>query len=98
MLWLKRIQTFNEYLKDDSDGGLIYPGEYYYEDDETKKRISCRNYWKLKKQYMEDNNPMQATLDQAENQTEYKKQLDEQEQLFLQQTILDAPIGYKKLR
>ena len=97
-LKLKRNIYFNEWLKDNSDGSLIAPGEYYYEwiNEEGKvRRISCQNYWKLKKQDMEDNNPYQNMLDEAENQTDYKKQLEETEQEYIQSTILNNHIFYR---
>ena len=97
-LKLKRNIYFNEWLKDHSDGSLIAPGEYYYEwtNEEGKtRRISCKNYWKLKKQDMEDNNPYQNMLDEAENQTDYKKQLEETEQEYIQSTILNNHIFYR---
>lgn len=37
-------------------------------------------------------------LDEAENQTEYKKQLEETEQEYIQSTILTKDIGYKTLK
>ena len=100
-LWLKRNNHWNEWYKDHSDGSAIAPGEYYYEyinEDGNVRRISCANYWKLKKTDMDDNNPYQNMLDEAENQTEYKKQLEETEQEYIQSTILTKDIGYKKLR
>lgn len=100
-LWLKRNNHWNEWYKDHSDGTLIGPGEYYYEyvDDEGKqRRISCLNYWKLKKDYMDNNNPYENMLAAAESQTEYKKQLEETEAEYIKSKILDRDIGYKTLR
>lgn len=100
-LWLKRNNHWNEWYKDYSDGTAIAPGEYYYEyyNEEGKiRRISCINYWKLKKAYMDDNNPYRDMLDEAETQNDYKKQLEETEQEYIQNMILTKDIGYKTLK
>lgn len=100
MLWLYRNNYSNDWIYDDMTGGIIAPGEYYFKDDETGKRISCREYWNRKKEWINDeaNNPKQALLDYAENQYDYKKTMREQEQEYLQETILNSPISYKELK
>lgn len=98
MLWLKRNRYFNEWIKDDYNvDEIIAPGEYYYQDDETGKCISCRRYWELKKAYIEDedNNPYQPWLDAAETQRDYKKTMQEKEAEYLQGTVLNQTIASK---
>lgn len=47
---------------------------------------------------MDDNNPYQDMLDEAETQADYKKQLEETEQEYIQNMILTKDIGYKTLK
>lgn len=92
-LWLHRNQYFNEFVKDTVNGEIIAPGEYYYIDDETGDTISCRKYWELKKEYLEDNNPYDKLLNYAENQYDYAKSLEQKEQEYLQGSILNKTIA-----
>ena len=41
MLWLKRMQYFNEFRTCDASGQVLMSGAFYYQDDETGKVISA---------------------------------------------------------
>lgn len=96
--WLKRMQYFNEYRYNSYTGGFIKPGEYYYEDDKTGDTITCEDYWKMKKSYMENNNPMQSRLDSADEATDYKQSLLDAETEYLENNALNITIGDKEYR
>ena len=99
MFWLYRNRFFNEWIKDDYSGKIIAPGEYYFKDDETGKCMSCAYYWELKKADMKANNPYQDKLDWAQNQFEYKQNLEQLEREQLQGSVLqDAKFSYKEYR
>ena len=88
MLRLKRIQYFNEFLRDTIDDRIIGYGEYYYEDEDDGTIISAEHYWELKKTKME------AEFDETwynsmESEKDYKEALRKAEQAVRQKNVLE---------
>lgn len=54
MLWLKRVQYFNDVLICRATGDYITHGDYYYEDDEDGLIIKASAYRDLKDQHEQD--------------------------------------------
>jgi hypothetical protein len=88
MLVLKRIQYFNDFIRDTVDGRVIGYGEYYYEDSDDGTIISAEHYWELKKAQMErewDDSWYNA----MESERDYKEKLRQAEMKMRQSTVLN---------
>lgn len=97
MLYLKRIQYFNEFMRDSFDDRIIGPGEYYYQSDVTRDVISCQHYWELKKQYLEDTWD-DSWLNYMESERDYKEQLRLAQQDYKLSGILNEEIFSENIR
>jgi hypothetical protein len=88
MLVLKRIQHFNDFIRDTVDNRVIGYGEYYYEDSDDGTIISAEHYWELKKAQMErewDDSWYNA----MESERDYKEKLRQAEMKMRQSTVLN---------
>lgn len=88
MLVLKRIQYFNDFIRDTVDNRVIGYGEYYYEDSDDGTIISAEHYWELKKAQMErewDDSWYNA----MESERDYKEKLRQAEMKMRQSTVLN---------
>jgi len=90
MLHLKRMQYFNEFMKD-SFGEVMMYGDFYFESDETGKIISAKKYKELKEERRKANWDYTES-DWFDNDKEYQESLKEKERELLEQTVLDEPI------
>ena len=97
MLYLKRMQYFNEFMRDSFDDRIIGPGEYYYEDMETHDVISCQHYWELKKERME-NEWDDSWINYMQSEKDYKEKLRQAEQQYKLAGILDKEIFSENIR
>ena len=97
MLYLKRVQYFNEFMRDSFDDRIIGPGEYYYEDMDTHEVISCEHYWQLKKERME-NEWDDSWINYMQHEKDYKEKLRQAEQQYKLAGILDREIFSEKIR
>lgn len=90
MLWLKRMQYFNEFRTCDASGQVLMYGDFYYQDDETGKVISADYYNSLKKERQEAEFDY-SRRDYYESDQEYQQALREKEQELLSNKVLDIP-------
>ena len=66
-------------------------GDFYYEDDQTGKRVDAQYYHQLKEEQREENWDY-TTLNEAESQRDYQEQLRELEREALSQSILNEEV------
>ena len=66
-------------------------GDFYYEDDQTGKRVDAQYYHQLKEEQREENWDY-STLNEAESQRDYQEQLRELEREALSQSILNEEV------
>lgn len=66
-------------------------GDFYYEDDQTGKRVDAQYYHQLKEEKREENWDY-STLNEAESQRDYQEQLKELEREVLSQSILNEEV------
>ncbi len=97
MLHLKRVTHWNDMLDCDASGKQMIYGDFYYEDDETGKRIEAKYYQQLKDKYRRDNWD-QSALAQAKSEKERREMLKKAEQQMLSDTVLDKPVWGKDSR
>lgn len=95
MLYLKRVQYFNECEKDSISGDLITWGNYYYEDDEDGFKIGLDHYYELKNKFVEDKFDY-SKLEQAKSEKEYRLQIQKAERNLWTQTLFDRKIAGKE--
>lgn len=93
MLWLKRITHPTDFFKCDATGKILFYGDFYYEDDETGKRIDAQYYNQQKQQRRKDNWPYTEKFEYAQSDKEYREELKKAEQEALSAEMLDKPIG-----
>lgn len=91
MLFLKRIIHPTDFFRCDASGKILMYGDFYFEDDQTGKRIDAQYYHQLKEEQRE-NNWDYSVLNDAENQREYQEQLKELEREALSQSILNEKV------
>ena len=90
MLWLKRMQYFNEFRTCDASGQVLMYGDFYYQDDETGKVISADYYNSLKKERQEAELDYMSR-DYCESYQRYQQSLLEKEHELLSNKVLDIP-------
>lgn len=90
MLVLKRIQYFNDFIRDTVDDRVIGYGEYYYEDTEDGTIISAEHYWELKKAQMEKEWD-DSWFNAMESERDYKEKLRQAEMKVREMTVLNKP-------
>ena len=88
MLILKRMQYFNEFIRDTVDDRIIGYGDYYYEDDEDGTIISAEHYWELKKAAQEDAWD-DSWYEYMDSERDYREKLRKAEQKMMQNSILN---------
>ena len=66
-------------------------GDFYYEDDQTGKRVDAQYYHSLKEEKREENWDY-SKLNEAESQREYQEQLKELEREALSKSILNEEV------
>ena len=94
MLFLKRNLNFNQLYKYDVSEELIGPGDYYYEDDQDGFIVKAEVYKDLKNRRKEEEWDY-STLNQAENELEYKRILKEVTMNMLASTLLERKVFNK---
>ena len=94
MLILKRNLYFNQLEKCDVSGELIYPGDYYYEDDQDGVKVKATVYKELQLREKEDTWDY-SKLNMAENEIEYRRNYRELTRQMLQSNILRRKITGK---
>lgn len=94
MLFLKRIQYFNECEKDSTTGELITWGQWYYEDDEDGFIISLDNYYEQLRKKKEQTFDY-SRLSNAQNEKEYREELRKAEQSMALNSLFQRKIAGK---
>jgi len=95
MLHLKRIQHPNEMLKCKVSGEKIYPGDYYYEDDEDGMIVRADIYRQAIREKKEKEWDY-TKLNIAESVRDYEEQLKEYEKNYLASTLLQRETVIQK--
>ena len=93
MLCLKRMIYPNEVITCDATGKILVWGDYYYEDDETGKRIDAQYYHNQKMQLRKENWPYNEKKEYYTSDKEYRADLKRAEQEALAAEMLNMPIG-----
>ena len=93
MLWLKRVIYPTDFFKCDATGKILMYGDFYYEDDETGKRIDAQYYHNQKMQMRKENWPYNEKKEFYTSDKEYRKEMERAEQEALAAEILNKPIG-----
>lgn len=91
MLYLKRNQYFNELYKCGISNEIIYPGEWYYEDDEDGLIVKATVYKRICDEYKCKNFDY-SKLEQLRSQEEYRQQLIRQMQKENYASLLDRKV------
>ena len=91
MLRLKRNQLFNEFYKCGISNEIIYPGEWYYEDDEDGLIVKATVYKRISDEH-KDRNFDYSKLEQLQSQEEYRIKLKEQMQASNYASLLDRKV------
>ena len=91
MLYLKRNQYFNELYKCGISNEIIYPGEWYYEDDEDGLIVKATVYKRIRDEYNRKNFDY-SKLEQLRSQEEYRQQLIRQMQKENYASLLDRKV------
>ena len=91
MLHLKRNQYFNELYKCGISNEIIYPGEWYYEDDEDGLIVKATVYKRICDEYKRKNFDY-SKLEQLQSQEEYRQQLIRQMQKENYASLLDRKV------
>lgn len=91
MLRLKRNQYFNEFYKCKISNEVIYPGEWYYEDDEDGLIVKATVYKRILDDYNNKNFDY-SKLNQLQSQEEYRQQLVKQMRAENYASLLDRKV------
>lgn len=94
MLWLKRNRYWNELLRCDISKEIIAPGDFYYQDDEDGVKVKATIYKQMKDQDKAAKWDY-SKINQASNEAEYKKLIEEATRQMLSSTILDRKVAGK---
>lgn len=94
MLYLHRNGRFNELYKCDVSEELIYPGDYYYKDDDDGLIVKATVYHDMLR-VKKENEFDYSRLNRAESVRDYKEMLKEYEREFLYETLLDREVAGK---
>lgn len=92
MLWLKRNTRWNELMKCDISGEFIAPGDYYYIDDVDGLRVKATVYKDLKEQMKEETWDY-SKINNAANEAEYRKMVQEATRRMLGETVLNRKVA-----
>lgn len=94
MLWLKRNTNTYQLEKCDVSGELIYPGDYYYQDDVDYIKIKATVYANIKKKEKE-NNWDYSKINNAHNEYEYRQAIKDATRQMLYDSVLNRKIATK---
>ena len=92
MLCLKRIIHPTDFFTCDASGKILFYGDFYYEDDETGKRIDAQYYHQQKEQLRKETWPYTEDLEYAQSDKEYRADLKDAEREALTAEMLEKPI------
>lgn len=94
MLWLRRNIHWNQLEKCDISGELIYPGDYFYVDDEDGVKIKATVYKDIKDKEKEETWDY-TKLNNAANEAEYKEMIKLATMQTLTSSVLERKIAGK---
>jgi len=93
LLCLKRVIHPTDFFQCDATGKTLFYGDFYYEDNETGKRIDAQYYLNQKMQLRKETWPYNEKKEYYTSDREYRADLKRAEEEALAAEILDMPIN-----